>query len=256
MSPWTARKREQVVGTVKAKFDRMTSAVFLDFKGMTVDDGHEAPRRVPEERRRVQGRQEHARSARASRTTRGRRSSPTSLVGMTGIAWSYEDPSAAAKVVKAFRKDNARSSRSRRGSSTAQVADRRRRSRPTSPRCRARTSCARRSSRRSRRRCQQFVSSSNAPGPELRVRADARRRSKDRGRRVSRAERALALAPSPAQSAGRLAPRSVGAPAKFAPTSLPRLKGRCAPTISVYTRAPEAPGRAALQGVSSWLNHA
>src|ERR1043165_4627251 len=27
------------------------------------------------------------------------------LVGMTGIAWSYEDPSAAAKVVKAFKKD-------------------------------------------------------------------------------------------------------------------------------------------------------
>ena len=27
--------------------------------------------------------------------------------GMTGIAWSYEDPSAAAKVVKAFRKDPA-----------------------------------------------------------------------------------------------------------------------------------------------------
>jgi large subunit ribosomal protein L10 len=30
----------------------------------------------------------------------------TSLVGMTGVAWSYEDPSAAAKVVKAFRKDH------------------------------------------------------------------------------------------------------------------------------------------------------
>jgi large subunit ribosomal protein L10 len=29
------------------------------------------------------------------------------LVGMTGIAWSYEDPSAAAKVVKAFRKEPA-----------------------------------------------------------------------------------------------------------------------------------------------------
>ena len=28
------------------------------------------------------------------------------LVGMTGVAWSYEDPSAAAKVVKAFRKND------------------------------------------------------------------------------------------------------------------------------------------------------
>ena len=29
-------------------------------------------------------------------------------MGKTGIAWSYEDPSAAAKVVKAFRKDERR----------------------------------------------------------------------------------------------------------------------------------------------------
>jgi large subunit ribosomal protein L10 len=28
------------------------------------------------------------------------------LTGMTGVAWSYEDPSAAAKVVKAFAKEN------------------------------------------------------------------------------------------------------------------------------------------------------
>jgi large subunit ribosomal protein L10 len=28
------------------------------------------------------------------------------LVGMTGIAWSYEDPSAAAKIVKAYRKED------------------------------------------------------------------------------------------------------------------------------------------------------
>lgn len=28
------------------------------------------------------------------------------LTGQTGVAWSYEDPSAAAKVVKAFRKEN------------------------------------------------------------------------------------------------------------------------------------------------------
>jgi large subunit ribosomal protein L10 len=31
-----------------------------------------------------------------------------SLRGMTGIAWSYDDPSAAAKVVTAFKKDNAK----------------------------------------------------------------------------------------------------------------------------------------------------
>ena len=46
---------------------------------------------------------------------------------MTGIAWSYEDPSAAAKVVKAFRKDpRARSSRSRQASSRARSSTRRR----------------------------------------------------------------------------------------------------------------------------------
>jgi len=30
----------------------------------------------------------------------------SALVGMTGVAWSFEEPSAAARVLKAFRKEN------------------------------------------------------------------------------------------------------------------------------------------------------
>ena len=58
-----SRKRRSSARS-KSKFDRMTSAVFVDFKGLT-SKGLEASRRVPQERRRVQGRQEHAGQARA-----------------------------------------------------------------------------------------------------------------------------------------------------------------------------------------------
>ena len=107
ITPWIAPRKTRRSARSRRRFDKMTSAVFLDFKGMTVEHVTEAPRRVPQGRRRVQGRQEHARQARAQGHAVRRASSTTCLVGMTGIAWSYEDPSAAAKVVKAFRKDPA-----------------------------------------------------------------------------------------------------------------------------------------------------
>ena len=83
----------------------MTSAVFLDFKGMNVEEVtklRDEFRKSGVEYKVVkntlvkQALKEHAPR---------RQARPTSSSGMTGIAWSYEDPSAAAKVVKAFRKD-------------------------------------------------------------------------------------------------------------------------------------------------------
>ncbi len=83
----------------------MTSAVFLDFKGMTVDQVSKL---------RVEFRKSGV-EYRVLKNTLVRQAladKPWSKVlkdvlkGMTGVAWSYEDPSAAAKVVKAFRKDN------------------------------------------------------------------------------------------------------------------------------------------------------
>jgi large subunit ribosomal protein L10 len=98
-------QKETIVGSVRQKFERMSSAVFLDFKGMNV----EAVTKLRDEFRKsgVEYRVvkntlvRHAIKEHAWAKTLGK-----SLTGMTGVAWSFEDPSAAAKVVKAFRKDN------------------------------------------------------------------------------------------------------------------------------------------------------
>jgi large subunit ribosomal protein L10 len=98
-------EKETIVGTIKAKFDRMTSAVFVDFKGLnvaTVSKLRDEFRKSGVEYRVVKNTLvKHAIKQHAWAKNLDR-----SLVGMTGVAWSYEDPSAAAKVVKAFRKDH------------------------------------------------------------------------------------------------------------------------------------------------------
>src|SRR6202030_4410100 len=99
-------QKETVVGSVKEKFDRMTSAVFLDFKGLdvaTVSKLRDEFRKSGVEYKVVKNTLiKHAIKSHAWAKTLDK-----SLVGMTGVAFSYEDPSAAAKVVKAFRKDPA-----------------------------------------------------------------------------------------------------------------------------------------------------
>jgi large subunit ribosomal protein L10 len=94
-----------LIGEIKGRFDKMTSAVFLDFKGMTV--GEVSKLRVEFRKNGVE-----YRVVKNTLVKQALASKPWSKVldgtlkGMTGVAWSYEDPSAAAKVVKAFRKDN------------------------------------------------------------------------------------------------------------------------------------------------------
>lgn len=98
-------QKEAVIKTVKDKFDRMTSAVFLDFKGMNVEAVtklRDQFRKSGVEYRVVKNTLVHH----AIKHHAWAKALDKSLAGMTGIAWSYEDPSAAAKVVKAFRKDN------------------------------------------------------------------------------------------------------------------------------------------------------
>ena len=96
--------KEAVVQTIAAKFDRMTSAVFLDFKGLsvaTVSRLRDDFRKSGVEYKVVKNTLiRHAIKRHAWAKTLDE-----SLVGMTGVAFSYEDPSAAAKVVKAFRKE-------------------------------------------------------------------------------------------------------------------------------------------------------
>ena len=94
------------IGDIKARFDKMTAAVFLDFKGMTVE--HVTKLRAEFRKAGVEYKVcKNTLVKHALRDAAYKQKLDDVLVGMTGIAWSYEDPSAAAKVVKAFRKDPA-----------------------------------------------------------------------------------------------------------------------------------------------------
>jgi large subunit ribosomal protein L10 len=96
--------KETEIGRIKEKFSKMTSAVFLDYKGLNVAQVtrlRDEFRKSGVEYRVVKNTlvkhalKEHSWAKNLGKT----------LTGMTGIAWSYEEPGAAAKVVKAFRKE-------------------------------------------------------------------------------------------------------------------------------------------------------
>jgi large subunit ribosomal protein L10 len=93
------------VDELKDRFGRMTSAVFLDFGGMSVQevtklrDGFKA--------KGVE--YKVVKNTLVKRALEGQAcldGLSTALRGMTGIAWSFEEPSAAARVVKDFIKEN------------------------------------------------------------------------------------------------------------------------------------------------------
>lgn len=99
-------QKETIVGSIKEKFDRMTSAVFLDFKGLdvaTVSKLRDEFRKSGVEYRVIK----NTLIKHSIKSHAWANKLDSSLVGMTGVAFSYEDPSAAAKVVRAFRKDPA-----------------------------------------------------------------------------------------------------------------------------------------------------
>jgi large subunit ribosomal protein L10 len=93
------------IGEIKSRFDKMTAAVFLDFKGMSV----ESATKLRAEFRKAGIEYKVVKNTLVKHAIK---SAPYSdklkkaLTGMTGIAWSYEDPSAAAKIVKAYRKED------------------------------------------------------------------------------------------------------------------------------------------------------
>jgi large subunit ribosomal protein L10 len=96
-------KTEQIA-EIRARFDKMTSTVFLDYNGMTVENAT----KLRAEFRKVGVDYRVCKNTLVKQATKDAAyAKPLGnvLAGMTGIAWSYEDPSAAAKVVKAFRKE-------------------------------------------------------------------------------------------------------------------------------------------------------
>ncbi|MBX3229115.1 MAG: 50S ribosomal protein L10 [Labilithrix sp.] len=96
--------KNALIGDVKGKFDKATSVVLVDYKGMNVEQVTKlraAFRKSGVEYKVVKN--TLLKQALKDSSYSGKLDDV--LVGMTGIAWSYEDPSAAAKVVKAFKKD-------------------------------------------------------------------------------------------------------------------------------------------------------
>lgn len=96
--------KNALIGEVKSRFDKATSAVLVDYKGMNVETLTKLRatfRKAGVEYKVVKN--TLVKQALKDSAYSGKLDDV--LVGMTGIAWSYEDPSAAAKVVKAFKKD-------------------------------------------------------------------------------------------------------------------------------------------------------
>src|SRR5678816_3167616 len=98
-------QKEKQITEIKTRFDKMTAAVLLDFKGMTVENAT----KLRSEFRKAGVEYKVVKNTLVKHAIKGSAYAgkpDDALVGMTGIAWSYEDPSAAAKVVKAFKKDH------------------------------------------------------------------------------------------------------------------------------------------------------
>ena len=95
--------KDTQIGEIKARFDKMSAAVFLDYKGMTVEQVTKLRaefRKSGVEYKVVK----NTLVGHAIQENAWAKALEKSLTQMTGIAWSYEDPSAAAKVVKEFRR--------------------------------------------------------------------------------------------------------------------------------------------------------
>jgi large subunit ribosomal protein L10 len=98
--------KDTQIGEIRTRFDKMAAAVFVDFTGMTVE--HVTKLRA--EFRKAGVEYKVCKNTLVKHALKGapfQSKLDDVLAGATGIAWSYEDPSAAAKVLKAFRKEPA-----------------------------------------------------------------------------------------------------------------------------------------------------
>jgi len=98
-------QKATAIKEIRDRFDRMSSAVFLDFTGMTVEEVgklRDVFRAKGIEYKVVKNKL--VQQALADRSW-AKGLDPV-LKGMTGVAWSYEEPSAAARVVKDFVREN------------------------------------------------------------------------------------------------------------------------------------------------------
>ena len=98
-------QKAEAIKEIRSRFDRMSSAVFLDFTGMTVEEVsklRDVFRAKGIEYKVVKNKLVQPALADHSWAM----GLDPVLKGMTGVAWSFEEPSAAARVVKDFVKEN------------------------------------------------------------------------------------------------------------------------------------------------------
>ena len=102
----TRTEKAAVIDGVKDKFDRAMAVVVVDFAGVNVDQ-------ITELRVRFRAanvdysvyKNRLVKKALEGTDLASDETLSAALTGMTGIAFSYEDPSAAAKIIKNFRKE-------------------------------------------------------------------------------------------------------------------------------------------------------
>jgi large subunit ribosomal protein L10 len=98
--------KQDEVAIIREKFDKATTAVFLDFRGVNV----EQITSLRSEFRKAGVEYRVVKNTLVKIALKGtaydNKDVAAQLKGNTGIAWSFEDPSAAAKVIKKFRAVN------------------------------------------------------------------------------------------------------------------------------------------------------
>ncbi len=98
-------EKAAAIEDIKERFARMTSAVFVDFTGMTVAE-------VEKLRNTFRDKGVEYKVLKNTLVKRALSEEPyvetlsNSLKGVTAVAWSFEEPSAAARVLKDFAKEN------------------------------------------------------------------------------------------------------------------------------------------------------
>jgi len=97
--------KAELIKDIRSRFDRMSSAVFVDFTGMTVEE-------VTKLRDTFRAKGIEYKVVKNTFVQQALAEKPWAkklddvLKGMTGVAWSFEEPSAAARVLKDFVKEN------------------------------------------------------------------------------------------------------------------------------------------------------
>lgn len=98
-------EKQTAIADIKSRFDRMSSAVFVDYSGMTVAEVSKL-RNVLREKGVEYKVLKNTLVKQALKEQPYAEQLSASLRGMTGVAWSFEEPSAAARVLKDFVKEN------------------------------------------------------------------------------------------------------------------------------------------------------